>query len=252
MIPSAPYVITPLTLVANTPREIHGATNFVALISASVNLTALEVSLGNSDSWQPLYLGVSIEQLTGLEKVGIRSTVNQVVRIATGGAAIRDTRSAPSGGNLALDIVDVGGAGIGQKAMVGSVPVVLASNQSSIPVVNTPAVAGNWKYAAAAAGITNSAVAVTIKAAGGAGVKNYITGIEFVHEALGAATEFCIRDGAGGAVLWRSYIPVGVFGRVAVTFPSPLVGTAATLLEIVTLTASITGAVYCNAQGFSA
>ncbi len=36
-----------------------------------------------------------------------------------------------------------------------------------------------------------------------------------------------------------------------VVFPVPLVGTAATLLEVVTLTATITGAVYVNAQGFT-
>lgn len=296
---AAPYVVSTLTLAANVPRVIRGKTEFVALISASVSLTALEVSLGESDSWQPFYLGVAVVDLVGIDKVAVRSTVGQVVKLATGSAMVYDSRSAPSGGNLALDIVDVGGAGIGQKAMVGSVPVVIANNQSAVPVAGTAAhsaaatgspvrvggkvataaettlVAGDaadaqvatggqavvlpfsvpeatWNYAAAAAGILNSNVAVTIKAAAAAGLRNYLTGMEFVHEALGVATEVAIRDGAAGAVLWRTFIPAGVFGRVAITFPTPLKGTAATLLEVVTLTASGTGSVYVNATGYIA
>ena len=38
-----------------------------------------------------------------------------------------------------VDIRNVGGAGIGQKQMVASVPVVLASDQSAIPVTTNPA-----------------------------------------------------------------------------------------------------------------
>ena len=110
-----------------------------------------------------------------------------------------------------------------------------------------------WAYAAANLGIANTTTAVTIKAAAGAAVKNYITSLQIVSEALGAATEVAIRDGAGGAVLWRIKIGTGgLIGGFPITFPSPLVGTANTLLEVVTLTASVTGAVYVNAQGYTA
>jgi hypothetical protein len=109
-----------------------------------------------------------------------------------------------------------------------------------------------WSYSAAASGIVNSSTAVTIKAAGGAGVKNYITDIQIFANALGAATEFCIRDGAGGPVLWRMGFPITVLvGPITLTFNSPIAGSANTLLEIITLTASITGAIYFNAQGFT-
>jgi hypothetical protein len=109
-----------------------------------------------------------------------------------------------------------------------------------------------WSYAAATLGIVNSTTAVTIKGAGGAGKKNYITSIDLVAEALGTATEFAIRDGAGGTVLWRIKIGTGgiVNGRHLV-FATPLQSSANTLLEIVTLTASTTGAVYFNAQGYT-
>jgi len=111
----------------------------------------------------------------------------------------------------------------------------------------------DWSYAAAASGIVNTTTAVTIKAAAAAGIRNYITGLQIVSEALGTATEVAIRDGAGGAVLWRMFIGTGGFvNGMPIQFATPLRGTAATLLEVVTLTASGTGAVYVNAQGYTA
>lgn len=110
-----------------------------------------------------------------------------------------------------------------------------------------------WQYAAAAGGISNTTTAVTIKAAAGASVRNYITAIQIMSEALGAATELAIRDGAAGTVIWRTKIGTGgIVGGETVVFPTPLKGTANTLLEVVTLTASVTGAVFFNAQGFVA
>lgn len=44
-----------------------------------------------------------------------------------------------------------------------------------------------WSYSAAAGGILNTVVAVTIKAAAGAGLRNYITGLQIDAEALGTA-----------------------------------------------------------------
>jgi hypothetical protein len=53
-------------------------------------------------------------------------------------------------------------------------------------------------------------------------------------------------------VLWRVKIPTGGLPAAQFDFAVPLRGTAATLLEVVTLTASGAGAVYFNAQGFTA
>ena len=111
----------------------------------------------------------------------------------------------------------------------------------------------DWTYAAAAGGITNTTTAVTIKAAAAAGVRNYVTSLHLFSTALGAATEIAIRDGAAGTVLWRGFISAsGLIGGLNITFPTPLKGTAATLLEFVTLTASVTGAVYADVQGYIA
>lgn len=123
----------------------------------------------------------------------------------------------------------------------------------SAPAEVTPgAVDDTWTYAAAANGIVNTTTAVTFKTAAGSGVRNYITAIQVSSEVLGTATEVAVRDGAGGTVLWRTKISTaGLLAGMQIVFPNPLASTANTLLEVVTLTASGTGAVYFNAQGFA-
>lgn len=109
-----------------------------------------------------------------------------------------------------------------------------------------------WSYAAANLGIVNTTTAVTIRAAAGAGLRNYITTLQINTEALGTATELAIRDGAAGTVIWRIKIPTSGIPYMMIKFDNPLKSTANTLLEVVTLTASTTGAVYVNAQGYIA
>lgn len=109
---------------------------------------------------------------------------------------------------------------------------------------------GDWQYAAAASGISNTTTAVTIKAAAGASIRNYVTSIQIATDTLGAATELAIRDGAAGTVIWRTKLNTTAGPLVQINFPTPLKGTANTLLEVVTLTASVTGAVYFSAQGY--
>ena len=110
-----------------------------------------------------------------------------------------------------------------------------------------------WVYAAASGGIANTTTAVTLVAAQAAGIRNYLTSLQLSSDALGAATEIAIRDGAGGTVLWRGKIGMaGITGVSTIQFSDPLKSTAATLLEVVTLSASVTGGVYVNAQGYKA
>lgn len=112
----------------------------------------------------------------------------------------------------------------------------------------------DWSYVPEVAGISNTTTAVTIKAAAGALLRNYITAIQVsTTTALGAATVLAIRDGAAGTVLWRLSLPTTINpAGWSFTFPTPLVGTANTLLEVVTLTANVTGAIYVNVQGYAA
>lgn len=108
-----------------------------------------------------------------------------------------------------------------------------------------------WSYAAAAGGIVNTTTAVTVKAAAGAGVRNYVEGIQLSWDALTTGGEFAIRDGASGTVLWRFKIPSASAGQAHTKFGTPLRGTANTLLEVVTLTASGAGGVFVNLQGWT-
>lgn len=108
-----------------------------------------------------------------------------------------------------------------------------------------------WSYAAAASGIAGSTTAVTVKAAAGAGMRNYITTMQLQTATLGNATEFCIRDGASGTVLFRTQLQTTAMPLLTIDFAVPLKGSTNTLLEIVTLS-SATGGVYCNLQGFIA
>lgn len=112
--------------------------------------------------------------------------------------------------------------------------------------------ANSWSYAAASGGISNTTTAVTIHASCGAGLKNYISGLQLSSDALGAATELVLRDGAGGTVLWRGKVQTAGVSGVSTPIVPPISGTAATLMEIATLTATVTGGVYANAQGFCA
>lgn len=109
-----------------------------------------------------------------------------------------------------------------------------------------------WNFAAATGGIVNTTTAVTIKAAAGASVRNYVCSLQIAHDALGAATELAVRDGAAGAVIWRGKLQTTAMDASANTinlYPC-LRGTANTLMEVVTLTA-VTGGVFVNAQGYT-
>lgn len=131
--------------------------------------------------------------------------------------------------------------------------VTLASDDPAVAALKSASPSGTaWSYAAATGGITNTTTAVTIKAADGS-LRNYISAMQISSDPLGVATEFAIRDGAAGTVLWRMKIgTAGIVNGLQIRFDPPLFSTAATLLEVVTLTASLTGGVFVNAQGFVA
>ena len=71
------------------------------------------------------------------------------------------------------------------------------------------------------------------------------------HDTLGGATELAIRDGAGGAMLWRHKLQTAPNENMTFNFDVPLRGSPGNLLEVVTLTA-VTGGIYINCQGFVA
>lgn len=106
-----------------------------------------------------------------------------------------------------------------------------------------------WKYAAAAGGLVTTA-GVTVKAAGAAGVINYITGIQVINSHATISTEIVVRDGASGTVIHRGWAQAAGGGYTA-NFLDPIPGSAATLLEIAEITATGTTGVLVNLQGYS-
>lgn len=108
-----------------------------------------------------------------------------------------------------------------------------------------------WAYAPPSGGLVNSTAAVVVKAAAGANVRNYITSVQVMAEALTNATELTIENG-DGTVLWRTKITTAGLPTAPIRFDDPIKGTANASLQIRTVTASGTGAVYVNAQGYYA
>lgn len=111
-----------------------------------------------------------------------------------------------------------------------------------------------WSFACATGGINNSTTAVTIKAAAAAGIKNYLTRLDVSAQGtVATASEIAIRDGAAGTVLWRQKLAAAVQNPIQFNFDPPLAGSAATLMEFVTLTAmGASSNVIFSAQGFIA
>lgn len=105
----------------------------------------------------------------------------------------------------------------------------------------------DWSYAAASGGETGTAD-VAVKAAAGAGLRNYMTWLtaENVHATVD--TEFVVKDGA--TVIYRGFLKALGVGPLRIAFPSPLRGTAATALNVANIT---TGSqVYFNCGGYVA
>lgn len=105
-----------------------------------------------------------------------------------------------------------------------------------------------WTYAAASGGITTQ-TAVTVNAAAGAGIRNYVTSAQIINGHATVSTEVLIVDGAAGTVLWRGWAQAAG-GGISVKFDPPLRGTANTLIEVDNVTTG--SAVYYNLQGFTA
>jgi hypothetical protein len=107
----------------------------------------------------------------------------------------------------------------------------------------------SWQYAAAASGIVSSTADVVIKASAGAGIRNYLTSLQVSHDLLSGVSELVVKEGA--TVIFRKKLQVTAQEVENIVFPVPLRTFTATALNVA-LTASVTGGVYVNAQGFSA
>jgi hypothetical protein len=106
----------------------------------------------------------------------------------------------------------------------------------------------------ATSGITALATTTStaLKAAGAAGVRNYVTALQLYNTSATVSTTASILDGA--TVIWTGYLPATTAALPVVdihaVFPTPLRGTAATAMNIQLGTTG--AAVYYNVQGYQA
>lgn len=267
------------------PMNVSALRSLILTITGTFNLTLQFEGSVDGTNWVsvrgfPLPSGVPVTSITGTGvgtwrfsvagfrlfrlRVSAYTSGTMVYALwATDTDVIEDSAGQPAvSGTAAHDA-----AAVGNPVQVGAVcrtdnPITIANgDMSSLMATSARALVtkpfqipeNDWQYAAAAAGILNTTTAVAFKAAAGASLRNYITAIQVMAEALTNATELAIRDGAAGTVIWRTKIPTGgLLNGLSVEFPTPLKGTANTLLEVVTLTASGAGAVFFNAQGYVA
>lgn len=110
----------------------------------------------------------------------------------------------------------------------------------------------SWTYAAASGGITDTSD-VTLAAAPGAGMVNYLTDLQLANSDASVGTEVVIKSGS--TVLWRTFMPAGRpaaltgIPPISFHFSRPLRAETNTALTAAAVTTS--AEVYINAQGFT-
>lgn len=104
-----------------------------------------------------------------------------------------------------------------------------------------------WNYVPPAGGINGSASPVVAQAADAGGLKHHITQLVLTTDALSAATDFLILNGA--TVIERVRLSTATLQPLVINFPVPLVCSANTAVNIQTL-AAVTGGVYASLRGY--
>jgi hypothetical protein len=224
-------------------------------VGASANATTSTTAIILQFPRKASFFRARVLTYNGPSTVSVVGTLSKVP-VAQPGLTFIGSGLSPEGGGSGTNPIAVGleGRTSSKTSVTNGTLVRSIATVDGRQVIRLNSIPENeWVYAAASGGIANTTTAVTLVAAQAAGIRNYLTSLQLSSDALGAATEIAIRDGAGGAVLWRGKIGMaGITGVSTIQFSDPLKSTAATLLEVVTLTASVTGGVYVNAQGYIA
>jgi len=103
-----------------------------------------------------------------------------------------------------------------------------------------------WKYAGVVGGIINTTETTILS--GVAGKVPVITNLQ-IKNASAVASEYVIRDGVGGTIIFRGHLSASMLNCDEINFDCDLVGTSGNALTLTVLTtATVT---YVNAQGYS-
>ena len=123
--------------------------------------------------------------------------------------------------------------------------------KNAIGVVPVPPTT-RWSYSAPIGGLTNTLTVVQVKASPGLGTYHYITGMSCNSDPMGAETELDLRSGSA-ALLKFTIPPAGWITPWSISFAPPLKSVSVNAaINLAELTLNVTGAIYCNVQGYSA
>ena len=224
-------------------------------IGASVNTTTSTTALILQFPRKASFFRARVSTYNGPSTVSVVGTLSKAPVAQLGLISIGGGLSPEGGGASTQPIAIAAEARTSSKTSVSNAtlvrPIATTDGRQIVRLDSIPE--NEWSYVAASGGITNTTTAVTLTGGAGSGVRNYITSLQVSSDTLGTATEVVIRDGVGGAVLWRAKIgTAGTVGIQDIRFHPPLRGSTNTLLEAACVTATGTGSIYINVQGYKA
>jgi len=246
-------VVTYETSDDNTNWILIGGLSFTNTGSSALATTSTAVG-GIQFTRKGLYFRARVSTY-GSGTVTAIGTLSKVPVFQHGLAYIGGGASAEGGGAGTLPIAIAAEARTSSKASVSNGTLVRPiATTDGRQIVRLDAIPENeWSYVAASGGITNTTTAVALTGGAGSGVRNYITSLQVSSDTLGTATEVVIQDGVGGPILWRAKIgTAGTVGIQDIRFHPPLRGATNTILQAACVTATGTGSIYLNAQGYKA
>lgn len=155
----------------------------------------------------------------------------------------------PPASSATIDVAAIGAGDSGKNASGlsdGDFPwrTARVSDAKQLVIKQYAEAGSDWVYATPVASPIAVNTAVAMKAAAGAGVRNYVTGFTAYNNSA-TASVISIQDGT--TVIYTDYLPAN--GSIRVTFPSPLRGTANTAMNVVLATAATS--TFVSAQGYT-
>ena len=248
---SGTVTTTPPSNASTNVAQIAGVAPDMNAGAASAN--TLRVALANNSS-------TNINQSNGVSPLmgnGVTGTGSLRVTLASNGTANTNpwlvSGSAAHSTAVSDNPVRIGGRVIttlDTTLVQGDASDIAVTTGQQLVTKSFASSENDWQFASAAGGIVNSTTGVTVKAAGAASIRNFMTSLTLAADALGSATEVIVYDGTTATVLWRTKIQTAGLASQTFNFPTPLRGSAATLMGVATVTASVTGGVIFSCSGF--
>jgi hypothetical protein len=237
--------VSTTTLILQVPFADHGLINVGGAVFKRSDLR-LHLFRALDYTRHTVEIDGSIGNVTDLQEalpvnIANSPSVTMTSTTMSGGQTAHDTAitGAPmrvgAVARTALTPVSATGDAVDMPATMYGVPI---QKLYSIPELD-------WQFACTAP--IAVATDVVAKAAAAAGLRNYVTNLQYSN-ASATATEIVIKDGA--TVIWRGFAPANMGGMQDITFTTPLRGTAATAVNFQCITAA--ASVYINTQGYVA